>query len=656
MNINSGVDTLKGIGEKTKVILNKLGIYTVLDLLYFLPRYYYDFINPKRISHISDFERVCIYCSIESKPKISYINKSLNVIKFEISDGNSRGKISIFNQPYLFDKIIFGEKYYFCGVAKVDKFGFSMSNPSIEPKKPLSIFPIYKLTRGLNNKKLISIFLSLLKDIELSETLPEHIIKKYELCDINFALKNIHFPQNFQDLDLAKKRLMIEELLLLCVILNMKKPEKIKSFELKNEIDKFYSILPFEPTNAQKKVISEIQNDFSSGICSNRLLQGDVGSGKTLIAQYCLFCAAKDGLQGILMAPTEILANQHYESTQKLFGSENIKTALLTGSVSSSEKERILNEIKSGEIKILIGTHALLYNELEFNDLAVVITDEQHRFGVLQREALSKKGAPHKIVMSATPIPRTLAKIMYGGMDISVLDELPSGRKEIKTKVIRKNKRADMYKYILEQAKLGLQAYVVCPLIDNNEMNLRSAKEVFSELKKIFGDSVGLIHSKLNNEEKKNVFENFVSGNLSVLVSTTVIEVGVDVKNANIIVIEDAYRFGLSQLHQLRGRVGRGTTQGWCFLVSERDNERLTIMEQSADGFYIAQKDLELRGPGEFLGTKQNGVGDLYMRHLITNTQSLETAKNICAEISENPNELKVLQDYAMLRFENESS
>ncbi len=588
--------------------------------------------------------------TVTSEPKLTYIQRNLNVIKFSVKDDSGVGKVSIFNQPYAVKNILQNETYYFYGLTKRDQFGFSMTNPSFSKELTLPILPVYKQTKGLSNKKIISVLQSALSVINIEETLSQRVLQKYNLCDLNTAILNVHRPKDMETLKQAQYRLSFEELLYLLLVVHMKNKNDDAGIVLQDCVKEFTSLLPHTPTNAQQRVLLELAEDFSKTRCANRLLQGDVGSGKTLIAQYCLFAAAKSGYQAAFMAPTEVLATQHFHSTKKLFKGTGIETALLTGSTPATERKAILEGAKNGDIHILIGTHALFYKSLAFKELAVVVTDEQHRFGVMQRKALSNKGSPHKLIMSATPIPRTLAKMLYGGLSISVLDELPAGRLPIKTKLVGEHKRHDMYTYIKEQVDNGTQAYVVCPKIEGDEMG-KSAQEVFTELKKIFKDNVALIHSKLKNDTKQQIFQDFYDGKIGVLVATTVIEVGLDVKNATIVVIEDAHMFGLSQLHQLRGRVGRGRAQSWCFLVSNEENERLNVLVSSTDGFYIAKQDLLQRGPGEFLGTAQNGVGDLYFRHLINDNQLMEETREALSYILENPQEFNRLRDVALARF-----
>ena len=539
-----------------------------------------------------------------------------------------------------------------------------MDNPLIERGASPSILPVYRLTAGLTQKKLRQIIAECIKTCagSVREIFSEDFKEKHGLCGIAFAYQNIHFPKDAAGAEKAKRRLVFEEMLLFSAMLHMLGGDEESGNGIpfacgEDIIAGFKRLLPFEPTSAQMRVMKEICGDYAAGKAQNRLIQGDVGCGKTMLAYFALYLCVKSGYQCAMMAPTELLARQHFEGAFRLFKDEGINIELITGSHTAAQKAKTVRRFTSGQAHILFGTHALIYENVEFYNLGLIITDEQHRFGVKQRARLKQKGErPHMLIMSATPIPRTLALILYGKTDISVVDELPPGRKPVKTHIVPPMKRKSMYEYIKSETANGGQAFVVCPLIEKNEdLDARSAEEIYEELKGIFDDSaIALLHGRMKPAEKESTVESFRKGEIRVLVSTTVIEVGVNVPAATIMVVENAERFGLAQLHQLRGRVGRGDQASYCFLTTNgKENERLQILAQTANGFEIAQKDLMLRGPGEFLGSRQNGVGDLYMAHLIRDVNIIKEAQSIyeALEAAGDPKELTIMKEAAMQKF-----
>lgn len=654
--LEKSVRFVKGVGESKSLLFNKIGIYTVEDVIYYFPREYEDRSRIKSIIQLKDgdacsFEGMVASAVSETRPR-----KGLTIQKLLIRDGTGSIIATWFNQGYLKKTFKVGEKYIFYGkISK--KYGvLEVQNPVFEKvqagemKNTCRIMPIYHATARLTQNAIRSVVRNALKLVEgkLQDPIPAQIRNKYYLSELNYCIQNIHFPNSSEDLKNARYRLVFEELLLLQLgLLSIKNTLENSGngivFLKTPEIEEFIRELPFELTSAQKRVFAEIEKDMESEKIMNRLVQGDVGSGKTIVAALALFKAVKSGYQGTLMVPTEILAEQHYKSISPLMEKWGIKTALLTGSVPKGEKTRILEGLKEGSIDIVIGTHALIEDNVEFKQLGLVVTDEQHRFGVRQRTALLRKGQnPDMIVMTATPIPRTLALILYGDLDISIIDELPPGRKPVKTYAVDESMRTRINNFIRRKVQEGRQVYIVCPLVEESDaIDAKSALETAERIAKIdFPDlRVGLIHGKMKSKEKEEIMNDFVEGKIDILVSTTVIEVGVNVPNATVMVVENAERFGLAQLHQLRGRVGRGEHQSYCILYNSGDSEiarqRMKIMEKTNDGFVISEKDLELRGPGDFFGTRQHGIPDLKIANLYRDIEILKTAQKAALELME---------------------
>ncbi|MGN0516351.1 ATP-dependent DNA helicase RecG [Eubacterium sp.] len=638
------IQFIKGVGDKRAQLFHKLGVYTLQDLIHFYPRKYIDWSKTLSVKEAESGEPAFIKATMITPVKEAKIRKGLTLYKCNFSDGEVVIHVTIFNNEYLAKSLRTFDDYILYG--KVDKTftEASMSSPQIERvENAQGIHPIYPTTNGLSSKIIEKVVSEGLKKAEqIPESLPEYIMQEYGLCSLDFAIRQIHFPTKEENIQKARKRLIFEELLTLQLGLMMLKGartvqnmQKIRT----DYTDEFYSLLPFEPTNAQKRAVADCIGDLMGDKQMNRLVQGDVGSGKTAVAGAVMYSIIKNGYQATMMAPTEILAVQHYESFCRLFKDVDVRVALLTGSTKATEKREIKRRLLDGEIDLIVGTHALIQNDVEFKRLGLVCTDEQHRFGVEQRSNLAMKGNnPHLLVMSATPIPRTMGLIIYGDLDISILDELPPGRQEIRTDLVTTDYHPRIYKFIKNAIDNGNQAYIVCPLVDDNESDLISAKEYAEELStKVFdGYSLALLHGKMKPKEKERVMEHFASGEVQILVSTTVVEVGVDVPNATVMLIENADRFGLSQLHQLRGRVGRGKDKSFCILVSDNKSEasveRLKIMKSTSDGFKIADYDLKSRGPGDFFGTRQHGLPKLKIADMLEDTGTLTQCQE-CARL-----------------------
>jgi len=637
LTATTDIQYLKGVGEKRAVVLKSKGIDTVGALLRFYPRKYFDWTDITPISQTDFWENYCIKGKIISPVKEHYIRSKMVIYRFNVSDGSGEMEVTLFNQKFLAQKLRVGREYLFYGRVEGDYFMRKMSSPTVMEGEFKGIEPIYQASKDMSSKNIQRLVRTALSSIELPETLNKEIRERNGLCDINFAIENIHFPLTKENLEKAKKRLVFEELFLLQTGLTfLKKHSRGKTGCVirQNFTNEFEEKIPFSLTNAQKRVINEAVCDMSSGRPMNRLVQGDVGSGKTAVAAALMFVSAKNGFQSALMAPTEILAEQHFATLNSIMENTGIKCGLLTGSLTKKQKNELKNELKEGKIDLVVGTHALLTDDVEFWNLGLVITDEQHRFGVAQRGKLSSKGKNvHTLVMSATPIPRTLGLILYGDLDISIIDEYPKGRQEIDTYCVDTSYRKRIYNYIKKFLNEGRQGYIVCPLVEENEtIDITPATEYYEKLQSdVFKDyKLGLLHGKMKPKEKDEVMRRFASGEIQLLIATTVIEVGIDVPNSVIMVIENAERFGLSQLHQLRGRIGRGKHKSSCILISDNKSQdtkrRLNIIKNNRDGFKIADEDLALRGPGDFLGSRQHGLPDMKIADLFADREVLQLA------------------------------
>lgn len=637
--------SIRGIGPKRAELLSGMGIRIVADLLNTMPRAYQDYSAIQSVAMLRHGDFVAVRVNVLFAPHIARIPGGRTIVETSAQDGTAKLRLVWFNQPYRTKSVAAGQCVIACG--RVDRQrSTTLVNPNLYEEPP-GILAVYPLAKELTQKQMRDAVAAALRMVDgtMNETLPPPLRARYGLCEINDAIRNAHIPVDFDALSCARRRLSFENMLYYQLILaglrRERERDKGYAFNMDGLKTAFLSLLPFEPTGAQFRVMDEIEADMSRPNPMNRLVQGDVGSGKTVPALYAVFGAVRNGYQGVLMAPTEILAEQHYALMRSIFGDTAL---LMRGGMKKRERAEALESIATGKAKAIVGTHALLEEDVAFAKLGLVVADEQHRFGVKQRAQIFSKGErPDMLIMSATPIPRTLAMLLFSELDFSVLDELPPGRKPVKTHLVPESKRLDMYRYIERLAREGHQAYVVCPAIDTSEMpELRSAQQVYSELSELLpGARVALLHGRMKNDEKQRVIEEFRNGVSDILVSTTVIEVGVDVPNATVMAVENAERFGLAQLHQLRGRVGRGGQEAFCFLLSESDaktaSERLGILVETTDGFQIAQKDLELRGPGEFLGLRQHGASDFEPLLLAPEMGVLLEAQSAAAALFEEP-------------------
>ena len=648
LNLDSNIQFIKGVGEKRAKLFNSLGIFCVDSLIHFYPRKYEDWSASKSLEAVESGETVSIKATLITPVKEAMIRRGLTLFKCKFSDGENVISVTIFNNKYLAKSLRIYEDYYLYGKIEKSLLNFSMNSPKIEKAENiLAIQPVYPAKEKLTSRSISKIMKTALDELgEIEETLDDEIMQKYSLISLDKAIKNIHFPNSADDYLPARKRLIFEELLTLQLgLLKLKSNKKSETaLVIKDDYSsEFEKLLPFNLTNAQKRTISECLQDMKSKYPCNRLVQGDVGSGKTAVAASLIYSVIKNGYQATMMAPTEILATQHYESLLKILAPAGINIRLLTGSTPAKEKKEIKKALFDGEIDLIIGTHALIQNDVAFKNLALVITDEQHRFGVKQRAQLAEKGEDvHTIVMSATPIPRTLGLILYGDLDISILDELPPGKQEIRTDVVDSRYHKRLYKFIKDAIARGEQCYIVCPAVEENETNIKSAEELADELAngEFKGYNLGILHGKMKPKDKEAIMKSFASGKVSLLVATTVVEVGVDVPNATIMVIENAERFGLSTLHQLRGRVGRGNKKSYCVLVSDAKGktarERLMTMKKYSDGFKIADTDLKLRGPGDFFGSRQHGLPELKIADMVEDMDTLQNAQECAKSILKN--------------------
>ena len=642
---------IKGVGPNRIKALNKLGIYTLEDVITYYPRNHENRGVKKNIVDLVNGEEALIEVKCVSKMAEIKIRKNMTIYKLIVRDETATCTITWFNSFYLKNKFKIGETYKFFGKVKRSINQIEMMSPTFDEettnKNTGRIIPIYPSIGELPQNSLRKIIENgLLEAQNLPETLPEYLIQEYNLMGINEATKQIHFPDNFEKYNKARKRLVFEELLIMqLALLNLKTnyEKDIDGIQFSKEakMSEVINSLPYKLTNAQSRVLEEIDKDMEDEKAMNRLLQGDVGSGKTAVAMCACYKAVKAGYQAAVMVPTAILARQHYENFKKMLEKFDIKCELLVSGTTKKQKEIILDKLKSNEIDIIIGTHALIEDNVEFNNLGLVVTDEQHRFGVKQRGKISSKGKnPDVLVMSATPIPRTLALILYGDLDISIIDELPPNRQKIDTFAVTSSKEERVNNFIKKQIEEGRQAYIVCPLVEESEeINAKSVIEIAEKYKnENFKEyKVEYLHGKMNKKEKDSIMEDFKNGNIDILISTTVIEVGVDVPNSTIMVIENAERFGLATLHQLRGRVGRGKYKSYCILKykgnGENTRERMKIMVETNDGFKISEKDLELRGSGEFFGTKQHGIPEFKIANLFQDIEMLKSVQSLAIRI-----------------------
>ena len=703
MELNTPLTALPGVGPARARSLEKLGLRTVGDLLGYYPRDYEDRTKRYAIAQAPADTPVCVSAMVAETPRLSRIRKGLELTRVKVVDGSAAMTLTFFNQSYVRDALVPGQEYIFYGRVEGDRGGRQMTNPVFEREDRARftgrILPVYPLTAGVSNSLLAGLAQRAVEECacQVAETLPADLLEAHDLAPAEFSCRSIHFPQDFDALARAKRRLVFEELFTLSAGLALLRQRRSggegPAFPACDPAD-FYALLPFAPTEAQRRTISECAADLASGRPMNRLVQGDVGSGKTAVAAACAWMAFRSGWQAAMMAPTEILAEQHCRSLSALLAPAGMRVGLLTGSMRAGEKKRVYAALEAGEIDFVVGTHALLSGPVAFRRLGLVVADEQHRFGVEQRAALAAKAntpdcppeagrrlcgegrgdsvspaangmdgvpaaacrcgeveqraalaakggrkiRPHVLVMSATPIPRTLALIIYGDLDVSVIDQLPPGRLPVKTVLVGESKRQRMYGFVREQIRQGRQAYIVCPAIETDPesaaADLKRVVEYAEGLQKqVFPDlRVGLVHGRMKAKDKEAAMAAFARGETHILVSTTVVEVGVDVANATLMIVENADRYGLSQLHQLRGRVGRGEHQSWCVLVSDNRSPetraRLKVLVDTADGFRIAEEDLKLRGPGDFFGRRQHGLPALRMADLNTDTRVLKEARD----------------------------
>ena len=648
-SLNDPVTILKGVGPTKAKQLANLNIFTLRDLICHFPRGYEDRTRLTTIDKLEADKPACFKAMVMNTPRTSHIRKGLDITKVQVADHTARLTLTFFNQKFTADTLQYGKEYIFYGAVSGDFIGYNMTSPTFEPldAPPVTtrrILPIYPLTAGLSNATMLKTVRQALAICDPpAEVLPREIRERYGILPADRAYYAIHEPNSMEEAEMAKKRLIFEEFFIFSAGLSLMRAaraEKKAPVYTETDLSPFFGSLPFKLTGAQRRSVEEIAADLQKGAPMNRLVQGDVGSGKTMVAAAAAYLAVRNGHQAALMAPTEILAEQHYQSLGRLFSKLGLRTVLLTGSMSVKEKKQARSAIASGEADLAVGTHALFSDATQFADLGLVITDEQHRFGVGQRSALSSKGTdPHLLVMSATPIPRTLALLMYGDLDVSILNELPPGREKVDTFLVGESYRPRINAFIRKQVAEGHQCFVVCPAVEENqELNIKAAETWAQTLQQtVFPDlRIALLHGQMKGAEKEAVMAAFARGEADVLVATTVIEVGVDVPNATLMVIEDADRFGLSQLHQLRGRVGRGKAKSYCILTSHNKNQetllRLKALCGTNDGFKIAEEDLKLRGPGDFFGSRQSGLPTFQVANLSYDLETLKAAQAASAQ------------------------
>ncbi|MDO4555534.1 MAG: ATP-dependent DNA helicase RecG [Lachnospiraceae bacterium] len=651
MNGNDSVSVLKGIGPKTAALFGRLGVFTIEDLACLYPRYYITYEPPIPVEEVKSGQRAAVRLTLTAPPVVArpgnHFSKSKKLTLVTANGRDYTGTLRLvwYNMPYMKNQFHSGSTYIFCGTPVMRQGRLTLEHPEVflentYEKQMETLKPVYPLTAGLTNNAVVKAMEQIVPYLEsMPDEMPKEVIDRQKLCKFGQAMREIHFPFNKERTIEAKKRLIFDEFFTFLVLMEQLKGQRqVGGNEypiiFPEEVKSFLKELPYELTGAQKKALKEIETDLGSSHRMNRLIQGDVGSGKTIVAMTALYGVVKNGYQGALMAPTEVLARQHYEDFTKMLGSKGVRIGLLTGSQKKKEKYQMYEALAKGEIDIMIGTHALIQEKTVFSNLALVVTDEQHRFGVNQRKFLQEKGFhPHILVMSATPIPRTLAIIMYGDLDISIMDELPKERLPIKNCVVGNGYRPTAYRFMEQQIKEGRQVYIICPMVEESEaLDAENVIEYTKQLEKNMDSTVRMeyLHGKMKGSEKEEIMKRFENHEIDLLISTTVIEVGINVPNATVMMIENSERFGLAQLHQLRGRVGRGKYQSYCIFMTASDKQeikdRLEILGKSNDGFHIANEDLRLRGPGDFFGVRQSGDMDFVMADIYSNSDLLKAA------------------------------
>ena len=653
ISLDTSIQYLTGVGPKRAALYQKLDIHTVRDLLYYFPRSYIDLTAPCDIAAMPLFEQCAVRARVVAKSAPQYIRRGMTLFRVKVADDSGSMVITFFNAKYAVEALKYDTEYIFYGRSGGTLTRREMASPSIYPADlPNALIPVYPLTQGLSSKMVganIAQALQLLGE-ELDDPIPDFIRQEYHLCHLQFALRNIHLPTDRESAEIARRRLIFEELLMLALSLRSVRDDTYTQTSYvcdKADLQPFFDQLPFTLTGAQQRAIDQVRQDLAKNTPMNRLVQGDVGSGKTMVAAAASYIAFQNHYMSALMAPTEILAQQHYHGLSKLLEPLGMRLGLLCGSMTAKEKRDIKERIALGMVDLIIGTHALISKDVDLPNLALVVTDEQHRFGVRQRASLSEKSNhPHTLVMSATPIPRTLALMIYGDLDVSSIDELPPNRQPVKTYVISSKIKERAYNFLKDHLDRGLQGYIVCPLVEAMETtpaNLQNAEEYADKLARgsFQNYRVGVLHGKMRAKDREAIMQQFASGEIQLLVSTTVIEVGVDVPNAVIMMVENAERFGLSQLHQLRGRVGRGSVQSYCILISDTQNpdtkQRLQVLHQTNDGFKVAEYDLKARGPGDFLGKRQHGLPQLKIADLSSSMDTMEQVQQAAQRIHEHP-------------------
>lgn len=653
ISLDTSIQYLTGVGPKRAALYQKLDIHTVRDLLYYFPRSYIDLTAPCDIAAMPLFEQCAVRARVVAKSSPQYIRRGMTLFRVKVADDSGSMVITFFNAKYAVEALKYDTEYIFYGRSGGTLTRREMASPSIYPADlPNALIPVYPLTQGLSSKMVganIAQALQLLGE-ELDDPIPDFIRQEYHLCHLQFALRNIHLPTDRESAEISRRRLIFEELLMLALSLRSVRDDTYTQTSYvcgKADLQPFFDQLPFTLTGAQQRAIDQVRQDLAKNTPMNRLVQGDVGSGKTMVAAAASYIAFQNHYMSALMAPTEILAQQHYHGLSKLLEPLGMRLGLLCGSMTAKEKRDIKERIALGMVDLVIGTHALISKDVDLPNLALVVTDEQHRFGVRQRASLSEKSNhPHTLVMSATPIPRTLALMIYGDLDVSSIDELPPNRQPVKTYVISSKIKERAYNFLKDHLDRGLQGYIVCPLVEAMETtpaNLQNAEEYADKLARgpFQNYRVGVLHGKMRAKDREAIMQQFASGEIQLLVSTTVIEVGVDVPNAVIMMVENAERFGLSQLHQLRGRVGRGSVQSYCILISDTQNpdtkQRLQVLHQTNDGFKVAEYDLKARGPGDFLGKRQHGLPQLKIADLSSSMDTMEQVQQAAQQIHEHP-------------------